>query len=39
MRYSLPYASQEIYSNLAEVESSCDRIIKEHNVAANRIQR
>lgn len=38
-RYSFPYVPQGIYSDLREVVSSRDRISKELNAAANRIQR
>lgn len=38
-RYSFPYVPEGIYSDLREVVSSRDRILKEHNAAANRIQR
>ena len=38
-RYSIPYVPEGIYAELREVVSSRDRILKEHNAAANRIQR
>lgn len=38
-RYSFPYVPQGIYADLREVVSSRDRILKEHNASANRIQR
>lgn len=38
-RYSFPYVPEGIYAELREMVSSRDRILKELNAAANRIQR
>lgn len=38
-RYSFLYVPEEIYAELREMVSSRDRILKEQNAAANRIQR
>ena len=38
-RYSFPYVPEDIYADLREVVSSRERILKELNAAANRIQR
>ena len=38
-RYSFPYVPEGIYAEIREVTSSRDRIMKELNVASNRIQR
>ena len=38
-RYSFPYVPEGIYRDLREVVSSRERIMKEHCIASNRIQR
>lgn len=38
-RYCFPYVPEGIYQDLREVVSSRDRIMKEHCIASNRIQR
>lgn len=38
-RYSVPYMPEGIYAEIRDLVYSRDRIIKQHNIAANRIQR
>lgn len=38
-RYSIPYMPEGIYAEIRDLVYSRDRIIKQHNIAANRIQR
>ncbi len=38
-RYSIPYMPEGIYAEIRELVYSRDRIIKQHNICANRIQR
>ena len=38
-RYSIPYIPEGIYAEIRDLVYSRDRIIKQHNISANRIQR
>jgi len=38
-RYSIPYMPEGIYAEIRDLVYSRDRIIKQHNISANRIQR
>lgn len=38
-RFSIPYMPEGIYAEIRDLEYSRDRIIKQHNISANRIQR
>lgn len=38
-RYSIPYMSEVIYAEIRDLVYSRDRIMKQHNISANRIQR
>ena len=38
-RYSIPYTPEGIFAEIRDLVCSRDRIIKQHNIAANRIQR
>ena len=38
-RYSMPYMPEGIYAEIRDLVYSRDRIIKQHNISANRIQR
>ena len=38
-RYSIPYTPEGIFAEIRDLVYSRDRIIKQHNIAANRIQR
>ena len=38
-RFSYPYMPEGIYAEIRDLEYSRDRIIKQHNISANRIQR
>lgn len=38
-RYSVPYVPEGIYAEIRDLVYSRDRIIKQHNISANRIQR
>ena len=38
-RFSVPYMPDGIYAEIRDLEYSRDRIIKQHNISANRIQR
>lgn len=38
-RYSIPYMPEGIYAEIRDMVYSRDRIIKQHNISANRIQR
>ena len=38
-RYSIPYMPEGIYAEIRDLVYSRDRIMKQHNIAANRIQR
>ena len=38
-RYSVPYMPEGIYAEIRDLVYSRDRIVKQHNIAANRIQR
>jgi len=38
-RYSIPYMPEGIYAEIRDLVYSCDRIMKQHNISANRIQR
>ena len=38
-RYSIPYMPEGIYAEIRDLVYSRDRIVKQHNISANRIQR
>ena len=38
-RYSIPYMPEDIYAEIRDLVYSHDRIMKHHNISANRIQR
>lgn len=38
-RYSIPYVPEGIYAEIRDLVYSRDRIMKQHNISANRIQR
>lgn len=38
-RYSIPYIPEGIYAEIRDLVYSRDRIVKQHNISANRIQR
>ncbi len=38
-RYSIPYMPEGVYAELRDLVYSRDRIVKQHNISANRIQR
>ena len=38
-RYSIPYMPEGIYAEIRDLVYSRDRIMKQHNISANRIQR
>ena len=38
-RYSVPYIPEGIYAEIRDLVYSRDRIVKQHNISANRIQR
>ena len=38
-RYSIPYTPEGIYAEIRDLVYSRDRIVKQHNISANRIQR
>ena len=38
-RYSIPYVPEGVYAEIRDLVYSRDRIVKQHNISANRIQR
>lgn len=38
-RYFIPYMPEGIYAEIRDLVYSCDRIVKQHNISASRIQR
>lgn len=38
-KYSIPYTPEGIFADIRDLVYSCDRIIKQYNIAVNRIQR
>lgn len=38
-RYSIPYIPEGIYAEIRDLVYSRDRVMKQHNISANRIQR